>query len=182
MKKRNKNHVSVALIIIFSVAFLITSVLFKVYGITGILAQLTGTLLGTIITAIVTLLLLGVQTDKELEHEKDSGIFEKKQEIYHNFLKELEVITEDGKITVDNNKDELQRLIYQLGLLQMHAVKDVAETITVYVGEIIGIITKKSNPEIKSKKYANLSEKVFAIVVIYYTNKWCGFRNIRIGK
>ena len=73
MKKRNKNHVSVALIIIFSVAFLITSVLFKVYGITGILAQLTGTLLGTIITAIVTLLLLGVQTDKELEHEKDSG-------------------------------------------------------------------------------------------------------------
>ena len=58
MKKRNKNHVSVALIIIFSVAFLITSVLFKVYGITGILAQLTGTLLGTIITAIVTLLLL----------------------------------------------------------------------------------------------------------------------------
>ena len=81
MKKRNKNHVSVALIIIFSVAFLITSVLFKVYGITGILAQLTGTLLGTIITAIVTWLLLGVQTDKELEHERDSGVFEKKQEI-----------------------------------------------------------------------------------------------------
>ena len=44
------------------------------------------------------------------------------------------------------------------------AVKDVAETITVYVGEIIGIITKKSNLEIKSKKYPNLSEKVFAIV------------------
>lgn len=164
MRTKNKNHVSVALIIIFSVAFLITSVLFKVYGITGILAQLTGTLLGTIITAIVTLLLLGVQTDKELEHEKDSGIFEKKQEIYHNFLKELEAITEDGKITVDNNKDELQRLIYQLGLLQMHADKEVAEKITAYVGEIIGIITKKSNPEIKSKKYANLSEKVFAIV------------------
>ncbi|MCI5644403.1 MAG: hypothetical protein MR305_01610 [Treponema porcinum] len=58
----------------------------------------------------------------------------------------------------------MQRLIYQLGLLQMHADKDVAETITAYVGEIIGIITKKSNLEIKSKKYPNLSEKVFAIV------------------
>ena len=164
MRTKNKNHVSVALIIIFSVAFLVTSVLFKVYGITGILAQLTGTLLGTIITAIVTLLLLGVQTDKELEHEKDSGVFEKKQEIYHNFLKELESITEDGKITIDADKDELQKLIYQLGLLQMHADKDVAEKITAYVGEIIGIFTKKSNPEIKSKKYADLSEKVFAIV------------------
>ena len=164
MQIKRKNHISVALIIIFSVAFLVTSVLFKVYGITGILAQLTGTLLGTIITAIVTLLLLGVQTDKELEHERDSGVFEKKQEIYHNFLKELEDITEDGKITVDSNKDELQKLIYQLGLLQMHADKDVAEKITADVGEIIGIITKKSNPEIKSKKYANLSEKIFAIV------------------
>ena len=33
----------------------------------------------------------------------------------------------------------------------MHADKEVAEKITAYVGEIIGIITKKSNPEIKSK-------------------------------
>ncbi len=171
MKKRNKNHVSVALIIIFSVAFLITSVLFKVYGITGILAQLTGTLLGTIITAIVTLLLLGVQTDKELEHERDSGVFEKKQEIYHNFLKELEDITEDGKITVDSNKDELQKLIYQLGLLQMHADKDVAEEITAYVGEIIGIMSKKSNgSDLDPKKYADLSEKIFAIVKLLRTD------------
>ena len=171
MKKRNKNHVSVALIIIFSVAFLITSVLFKVYGITGILAQLTGTLLGTIITAIVTLLLLGVQTDKELEHERDSGVFEKKQEIYHNFLKELEDITEDGKITVDSNKDELQKLIYQLGLLQMHADKDVAEEITAYVGEIIGIMSKKSNgSDLDPKKYTDLSEKIFEIVKLLRTD------------
>ena len=36
------------------------------------------------------------------------------------------------------------------------------EKITAYVGEIIGIITKKSNPEIKSKKYANLTEQSFS--------------------
>ena len=110
------------------------------------------------------MLLLGVQTDKELEHERDSGVFEKKQEIYQNFLKELEAITEDGKITINDNQDELQKLIYQLGLLQMHADKDVAEKITAYVGEIIGIITNKQYSGLKAKKYANLSEKVFAIV------------------
>ncbi|MCR4714426.1 MAG: hypothetical protein K5751_08630, partial [Treponemataceae bacterium] len=164
MRNKNKNRVSIALIIVFSVVFLVTSVLFKIYGITGILAQLTGTLLGSIITAIVTLLLLGVQTDKELEHERDSGVFEKKQEIYQNFLKELEAITEDGKITINDNQDELQKLIYQLGLLQMHADKDVAEKITAFVGEIIGIITNKQYSGLKAKKYANLSEKVFAIV------------------
>ena len=172
MQIKRKNYISVALIIIFSVAFLVTSVLFKVYGITGILAQLTGTLLGTIITAIVTLLLLSVQTNKELEHEKDSRVFEKKQEIYHNFLKELEEITKDGKITVDDNKDELQKLIYQLGLLQMHADKDVAERITAYVGELLGIINRKSETlknkseknTLDPKKYTDLSEKLFNIV------------------
>ena len=41
MRNKNKNRVSIALIIVFSVAFLVTSVLFKIYGITGILAQLT---------------------------------------------------------------------------------------------------------------------------------------------
>ena len=88
------------LIIIFALIFLITSVLFKVFGITDIWSQLTGTLLGTIITAIVTVLLLGVQTDKEIGHDKDVGVFEKKQEVYHNFINELEKITQDGMVNV----------------------------------------------------------------------------------
>lgn len=163
-KKNKKDSVIVILIISFSLIFLITSVLFKVYGIDGILAQLIGALLGTIITAIVTLLLLGVQSDKEFEQDKASEVFVKKQEVYHRFLEELEKITEDGKITIDENQDELQKLIFQLGLLQMHADKKVAEDITAYVGEIIGIITSEENKNIKSKKYTDLSEKVFAIV------------------
>ena len=95
-----KSKGGIILIIVFALIFLITSVLFKVFGITDIWAQLTGTLLGTIITAIVTVLLLGVQTNKEIGHDRDVGIFEKKQEVYFDFIETLEQITQDGRINV----------------------------------------------------------------------------------
>ena len=87
MKSKSKN---IILIIIFAVLFIMTSIIFKLFGITNIWTQITGTLLGTIITAIVTVSLLNVQTDKEIGHDRDVGIFEKKQEVYHNFIAALE--------------------------------------------------------------------------------------------
>lgn len=77
-KSKKKNKITTVLIIIFAVVFIVTSVLFKLFGITNIWSQITGTLLGTIITAIVTVSLLNVQTDKEIGHDRDVGVFEKK--------------------------------------------------------------------------------------------------------
>ena len=160
------------LIIIFALVFLITSVLFKVFGITDIWSQLTGTLLGTIITAIVTVLLLGVQTDKEIGHDKDVGIFEKKQEVYHNFINELEKITQDGMVNVpgvegynENEPDELQHLIYQLGFVQMHAKKETAEEITKRTGMLLSNLSSMRNDSSKKNEiYSNLAENIFDIV------------------
>ena len=160
------------LIITFAIIFLLTSILFRVFGINDIWTQLTGTLLGTIITAIVTVLLLGVQTDKEIGHDRDVGIFEKKQEVYHNFINELEKITQDGKMNVPgvegynpNDIDELQHLIYQLGFVQMHANKVVAEEITKKTGELLSNLSLiKNESSKKDEVYSNLAEKVFDIV------------------
>lgn len=125
MKSKKKNKITTVLIIIFAVIFIVTSILFKLFGITNIWSQITGTLLGTIITAIVTVSLLNVQTDKEIGHDRDVGVFEKKQEVYHNFIAALEKITQDGKLNIPGQPDykepkdgavvdELQDLIYQL--------------------------------------------------------------------
>ncbi len=165
------------LIIVFALIFLITSVLFKVFGITDLWAQLTGTLLGTIITAIVTVLLLGVQTNKEIGHDRDVGIFEKKQEVYFAFIETLEQITQDGRINVpgvsgyiepksDNEiNDELQHLIYQLGKLQMTAKPETSKKITEKVGQIIKVMNDKSDLNI-SEKYSKFAEQLFQIVSI----------------
>lgn len=168
-----KNKTGIILIIVFALVFLVTSVLFKVFGITDIWAQLTGTLLGTIITAIVTVLLLGVQTNKEISHDRDVGVFEKKQEVYHNFIEELEKITQDGKVNIpsDTNPDktdELQHLIYQLGFVQMHASKNLAEKITESVGKLLTTISMMQSKDKDGKKinelYSDLAENVFTIV------------------
>lgn len=166
---KNKN---IILVIVFAVVFLVTSVLFKVFGVTDIWFQLTGTLLGTIITAIVTLALLSVQTDKEIGHDRDVGIFEKKQEVYHNFITGLEKITQDGKLNVpcieghDNNEeDELQHLIYQLGFVQMLADHDTAEKITNLVGELLGNVSVMRSPQVKKNEaYSHLAKNIFDIV------------------
>ena len=170
-----KNKTGVILITFFAVIFLISSVLFRVFGITDIWAQITGTLLGTIITAIVTVLLLGVQTNKEISHDKDVGVFEKKQEVYHKFIEALESITQDGKINIpseDNpdKTDELQHLIYQLSFVQMHASKSLAEEITESVGKLLETVYLMQNGRSGEKKtkmnelYSDLAENVFTIV------------------
>ena len=172
-KKQKRKRSYEVLTIIFALIFLITSVLFRVFGVTDLWAQLTGTLLGTIITAIVTVLLLGAQTDKEIGHDCDVGIFEKKQEIYHNFISELEKITQDGKLNVprgNNNSatsnsqiyDELQHLIYQLGFVQMHAEHDVAEEITEKVGKLVGTLSVGG----ANAMYSDLADVVFQIVAL----------------
>lgn len=166
-----KNRNSIILIIVFAVVFLVTSVLFNVFGITDIWSQLTGTLLGTIITAIVTVLLLGVQTNKEISHDRDVGVFEKKQEVYHQFIEALESITQDGKVNIPNSdnedkNDELQHLIYQLGFVQMHANHDVAEEITDSVGGLLSTISLMQNGAStkKNELYSQFAENVFGIV------------------
>lgn len=150
---------------------MVTSVLFKLFGISNIWSQITGTLLGTIITAIVTVSLLSVQTDKEISHDRDVGIFEKKQEVYHNFIEALESITQDGKINIpskDNpdKNDELQHLIYQLGFVQMHASHILAEDITQSIGDLLSTVSLMQNEtDIKKNElYSQFAENVFHIV------------------
>lgn len=171
MKSKSKN---IILIIVFAVLFIMTSIIFKLFGITNIWTQITGTLLGTIITAIVTVSLLNVQTDKEIGHDRDVGIFEKKQEVYHNFIAALEKITQDGKLNIPGQPDykepkegavvdELQDLIYQLGLIQMHAKSSTAKTITKQVGDLIGTLSLMKNTSGVSV-YPQIADNVFKIV------------------
>ena len=174
MKSKTKNKSTTILIIIFAVVFIVTSVLFKLFGITNIWSQITGTLLGTIITAIVTVSLLNVQTDKEIGHDRDVGVFEKKQEVYHNFIASLEKITQDGKLNIPGQPDykepkdgavvdELQDLIYQLGLIQMHAKNTTAKAITKQVGDLIGTLSLMKNSS-GVTVYSQVADNVFKIV------------------
>ena len=135
--------------------------------------QLIGTVIGMILSAFITVLLLKGQTAIEEQNDLGLRVFEKKQEVYHTFINELEKITQDGKLNVPRGKkfeespnseiyDELQHLIYQLGFVQMHAAHEIAEEITEKVGKLVGTLSVGN----ANAMYPELADVIFQIVAL----------------
>ena len=133
--------------------------------------------IGAILTAIVTVFLLQGQTASEENRDKNLKVFEKKQEIYHEFLEKLKEIVEDGRITIVAGKetadtvDELKELLFQLSYIQMHS----SETNTQAVLQRVTNIIKKMNEfssagtdktRLVASFYADFAEELFEIVKV----------------
>lgn len=139
--------------------------------------QLIGTIIGMILSAFITVLLLKGQTEVEEENDLGLRVFEKKQEVYFEFIETLEKITQDGRINVpgiegyvapkaeNEINDELQHLIYQLGKLRMTASVTTANDVTGLLGKIIGTINNKSSIRI-ADKYSGFAGQIFQLVSI----------------
>ena len=89
--------------------------------------EINNSAIGAILTAIVTVFLLQGQTASEENRDRNLKVFEKKQEVYHEFLEKLKDIVEDGRITIaageepSDTVDELKELLFQLSYIQMHS-------------------------------------------------------------
>ena len=70
-----------------------------------IVENINNSAIGAIFTAIITVFLLQGQTATEEERDKNLSVFEKKQEVFHNFLEKLKEIVQDGKITISISDD-----------------------------------------------------------------------------
>lgn len=116
-------------ITICSIIFIIAAVAFHIFEIDMLPSQFFGALIGVVITAIITVLLLKGQTDNAEKLEKNVKIFEHKQEVYHAFIDKLQEILKDGEITINNTTDELKELIFQLGYMQMHASEETMDEV-----------------------------------------------------
>jgi hypothetical protein len=164
-------------IILFTIVFIAVAVIFKIFDMEILPSQFYGALIGVVITAIITVFLLQGQTANEEQREKSVKVFEKKQEIYHNFLEELKCIIQDGEITIgaksDNSTekvDELKDLIFQLGYLQMHADTKIMDEILQRIAIIIRLMNEFDSTRDENKQrelpeyYAQLSRNLFEII------------------
>ena len=129
--------------------------------------EMFAAILGVIITAIITVLLLKGQTENEEKLEKSVKIFEYKQKVYHAFIEKIHDIVKDGEITINGNIDELKELIFQLGYMQMHASP---ETMDKVLGHLSALIQQMNDfyslPETEKQKemagfYARFSHELF---------------------
>ena len=137
----------------------VIAVAFNVFTDLELPGRLMAAILGVVITATITQVLLQGQTQKEGTLKRDSKIFEEKLKIYQNFLNSLYKAVKDGKLT-DSEKMELQ---FQTSLVAMHCdpklIKDISDAVN-------GVITRtcpNKGHENKSHR-ATLLESLFAVV------------------
>lgn len=179
MKK--KKNLWVYAIIVFTLLFIASAVIFKIFDFELLPSQFYGALIGVVITAIITVFLLQGQTANEEEREKSVKVFEKKQEVYHVFLEELKKIIQDGEITIvskgkdanfDKSIDELKDLIFQLGYLQMHTSEKTINGVLDSVAKIIQLMNDFNSTQETDKQkelpnyYSSLSEELFKVIAI----------------
>lgn len=159
-------------VIVFSAFFIFSAIIFQIFAIDVLPSQFYGALIGVVITAIITVLLLKGQTDNAEKLEKNVKIFEHKQEVYHAFMDKLHEIVKDGEITINKDKDELKELIFQLGYMQMHASKDTMEHVLNSLSNIIQEMNDfYSLKDIEKQEhlanfYADFSHELFAMVAV----------------
>jgi hypothetical protein len=124
---------------------------------------------------------LNGQTQSQENKERNMKVFEKRQEVYHNFLENLHAIIQDGEINIgikkedgkiDRSVDELKDLIFQLGYLQMHTSETTINEVWNEVEKIIqclndyNSITEQKKQNAMPDFYSSLSASLLKIVSI----------------
>lgn len=141
--------------VILGVMILLGAWFFQVFTDLEIASRLMAAILGVVITAIITQLLLQGQTDKEehlrknqqewqIEHDRNNTVFGEKLKIYQKFLDTLYNAVKDGELT-ESEKLELQ---YQTSLVAMHCnpenIQKLSEAVKLVIGGVCGKETQNS--------------------------------------
>lgn len=166
-------------ILILAVIFIISTVIFEIFEFPTLVTQFIGALLGVVITAIITVLLLQGQSRTEENLEKKLKVFEKKQEIYFNFLDKLNTILQNedtqrftpSKKKIQNEELNLQDLLFEFGYLKMHTTNETFSEILVYVSNLIEENNKlkfleSATMDDYNQYYQGLANNYFSIVTL----------------
>lgn len=118
-------------VLLFALLVLGASIIFQIFNVDTLLNRLYGSLIGVVLTAIVTVFLLQGQMQSQEKREKSVKVFEKKQLVYHDFLVHLDRILQDGKLAIpergSDEPNELIELILQLGYIKLMHRKHIQE-------------------------------------------------------
>lgn len=126
--------------------------------------QIFAAIIGVIITAIITQVLLRGQTENDTKKEKDTKVFEEKLRIYQDFLHKLCDVIKDGRVT----KEEARELQFQTAYITMHTERSRIERISECVKEIIDCTVDQmdegKNAERQSQNNKAVLDNLFIIV------------------
>lgn len=151
--RKKKDWINIGTIT-FTVLFFISAIVFEIYELGSLPGQFYGALIGVVITAIITVLLLKGQTKSEESREIHLKVFDKKQEIYFNFLSKLNNILQQEELLqslndrhsiINNQAINIQDLLFEIGYLQMHASPEAFNHVMDHVANIMEANNKLLN-------------------------------------
>lgn len=114
-------------------------------------ARLMAAILGVVITATITVVLLDGQSRKEQVAKRNSKVFEEKLKIYQNFLSTLYDVVKDRKLT----EEEKLQLEFQTSLVAMHCKPKSLNLVSAAVRNVISSFCP-SNEKEKQKSQGNI--------------------------
>jgi len=159
-------------VLLFALIAIGASLIFQIFNVDTLLNRLYGSLIGVVLTAIITVFLLQGQTQSQEKREKSVKVFEKKQLVYHDFLVHIDRILQDGKLAIpergSDEPNELIELILQLGYIKLHAQDAHTRAITGQVTKILGILRQEQIQGVDSERtfYKSIAEEIFLLVTI----------------
>ena len=97
---KNKLLIALALFLAISLSLFVFSIIYE-GEMPKLVENINNSAIGAIFTAIITVFLLLGQTETEEDKERNVKVFEKKSELFNNFIEELWKVWEDRNITLE---------------------------------------------------------------------------------
>ena len=145
------------LVLVCFMAFCMIAIITRIYTVSDLQLNFMGVLLGTLITAIVTALLLSGQSAAEEVKERNVKVFEKKSEIFQNYIDIVWDIWEDHAVTSEEYL-KLTSMYYKQLMLYLN--KKSLEVI----GEELSKIGSLIDDDNKSNKEDQLQNSLIKII------------------
>jgi hypothetical protein len=97
---KNKLLIALAILLTISLSLFVFSIIYE-REMPKLVEDINNSAIGAIFTAIITVFLLLGQSETEEDKERNVKVFEKKSELFNNFIEELWKVWEDRNITLE---------------------------------------------------------------------------------
>lgn len=173
----HKNAVIMAATIALIVVACSFAVYLRLYTGKELWYEMFAAIIGVIITAIITMMLLVGQTDSDERREKKGKVFEEKLRIYQEYLETLYNVIKAGR----NTNDEKLKLAFKTSSVAMHCAPERVENISKSVKRVFKLAINENGNALETLSEAKWKELLNELFNVMDQFKADLYQNIKEG-
>ena len=173
----HKNAVIMAATIALIVVACSFAVYLRLYTGKELWYEMFAAIIGVIITAIITMMLLVGQTDSDERREKKGKVFEEKLRIYQEYLETLYNVIKAGQ----NTNDEKLKLAFKTSSVAMHCAPERVENISKSVERVFKLAINENGNALETLSEAKWKELLNELFNVMDQFKADLYQNIKEG-